>query len=281
MSVSVSPDRCSGSSIRKIVPPDARGSVIDQSSMGGDNLFSNGKANAGSFRLGCLEQPEHVDGFRNSGTAVLDTDAHFPRRGKRGSDHHLAGNVLDRLDRVLDQVVEHAAQHHIVRVQERQWSDFAHAAVGCHARRRGRARGRRTSAGSWPTSIGRTSSRCSRAKSVNSCTSFSSRPQRLQDLLGRLLHRRHRLEIAAAGAAQDELRLHRQGRQRVAEVVHDLGGDGADVGQAGALLAPHARSSRCSRDVADDGDVERLRRRRCASETASSIGKISPFLRCA
>src|SRR5262245_56277533 len=62
-------------------------------------------------------------------------------------------------------------------------------------------------------------------------------PQRLQNLFGGLLHWSGGLEVPTPRAAQQELRLHGQRGQRVAEVVYDLGGNGADVGETAAFLS--------------------------------------------
>src|SRR5512139_1852135 len=47
------------------------------------NLLSNGKAETGTMRFRGLEQTEHIDAFRNSGTGILHRNAHVAE-GRNG-----------------------------------------------------------------------------------------------------------------------------------------------------------------------------------------------------
>src|SRR5579875_1806538 len=83
---------------------------INAAAMGQHDLMRNRKSQTRSIRLRAFEQPEHLDVARNSRTGVGYRDSNFPPgRGMRADDN-LAGTFADRLDRVLDQIVQDATE---------------------------------------------------------------------------------------------------------------------------------------------------------------------------
>src|SRR5437660_6686839 len=84
------------------------------------DLLGDRQAEARSVLLRRLEESEDLDFIGDPGPAVLDGDAQprGVRDGRRKLD--LAGTVADRLEGVLDEVVEHAMELAPVRLERHQ-----------------------------------------------------------------------------------------------------------------------------------------------------------------
>src|SRR5262245_10792750 len=83
--------------------------MVDQAAMRRDDLFGNRESDAGPVRFGGLEQFEYVHALRNARPSICHHDADFSGDWNMRLDRHLAGPVANRVDCVLNQIVQHAA----------------------------------------------------------------------------------------------------------------------------------------------------------------------------
>src|SRR5215813_3929963 len=182
--------------------------MVYRTTMCGDDLPRDRQADPGALRLRGLEELEDVDAGGYAGSAVADRDADPTRMHDVDIDRDLPWTGAYGFQGVLDQVVEDPSQHHLVAAQaahlgaiDERERDPALAGESLPEIERGTQKRRDLDLGQRQPLV---------AGEVGEVPNeiFQS-AQRVQDLLGRLLHRRCGLKIAAPGAAQDQLRLHR------------------------------------------------------------------------
>lgn len=76
--------------------------------VGDDNLFSNREPKARALGFRCLEKPKHINIGRKARAGIRNGDTNFLRyRHWRRKDGDAAGAVVDGLDRIPDQVLNH------------------------------------------------------------------------------------------------------------------------------------------------------------------------------